>query len=226
MPARAERRGGLTLDSSWPVQWGLITITRHEASNFPIGHRAQGIYSIAIKAVRGASCHFNETNVTRGFPESPHRPPRILVNVGGRCKAESMITAQRRSKNAPLTTSIVLLTPSGAPLASATVKLYLRSWGDWPTMEPTTKFSDVCGVRPSSAEVGLVCEPLRWRCLSPRPNPRLSASARTRRMAAVTAVMTHSCRLCDGFKLGGIVMNQKKERAGCFAKKREDSGQS
>jgi hypothetical protein len=53
-------------------------------------------------------------------------------------------------KDVPFTTNIVLFTPSGAPLASERVKLYLRSWGDWPTMEPTMKLLEVCGVRNDS----------------------------------------------------------------------------
>jgi len=83
-------------------------------------------------------------------------------------------------KYIPLTTTTVLFTPSGAPLASAIVKLYVRSWDDLPMIEPTTKLFDVCGVRSGRVEVGgTACEAFAWwRCLSPRPNPRPSVRAR------------------------------------------------
>jgi len=140
-----------------------------------------------------------ECQVHGGSPKLSRRP-RNHRKRHRAMQGRAIITAQER-KGVPLTTNIVLFTPSGAPLASATVRLYLRSWGDWPTMEPTTKLLDACGVRSDSDEVdGEVCESLLvvllWWCLSPRPNPRPSASAKTSAVAAA-AMRIHGCCLRD-----------------------------
>jgi hypothetical protein len=146
--------------------------------------------------------------------QNRHTVPRNHSKRHRAMQGRGIITAQER-KGVPLTTNIVLLTPSDAPFASATVKLYLRSWGDWPAMEPTTKLFEVCGVRSGSAEVdGEVCESLLvvllWWCLSPRPNPRPSASVRTS-VVVVAAMRIHGRRLRDTLRGTSCTMTHKSE---------------
>lgn len=140
------------------------------------------------------------------------RRPRNHRKCHRAMQGRGIITARER-KGVPLTTNIVLFVPSGAPFASATVKLYLRSWGDWPTMEPTTKLLDACRVRSGSDEVdGEVCESslVVWWCLSPRPNPGPSAGAKTSAVAAA-AMRIHGCCLPDTLRGTSPAMGHKGE---------------